>query len=112
MRRLLVLALVLSPLAACKGDRDKCEKAARNYATLVYWGKADAALSQLPESERANARSKMQTAFDTELEGEITAITSQCVSANNDDMVDCMIKAKTSAQALKCASAIEPGQGG
>ena len=101
--RTAVLASIGLALAACKGDAVKCEKAARNYAALVYWDKAEKQLALLPAAERSNARSKMNTAYETELEGSIDSITSQCVSANNDKMMDCMIAAKTATAALKCA---------
>jgi hypothetical protein len=90
-------------LSACKGDRAKCEKAARNYAELVYWKKANAEIDALPEAERANIRSKKLSEFTNELENGIDGITSQCVSANNDEQVDCMIAAKTAEAAMKCA---------
>ena len=103
MRTAAVVVSLGLALAACKGDPVKCEKAARNYAALVYWDKTEKALALLPAGERANARSKLNTAYETEVEANIDSITSQCVSAGNEKMVDCMIDAKTAPAALKCA---------
>ena len=98
-----VILVAVAALGACKGDHDKCEKAARNYAELVYWKRVDKEIAALPESEQKVARSKKLTEFTNELETNIDGITAQCVSANNDEQVDCMIKAKTGDEALKCA---------
>lgn len=107
MRAALVLVIASAvSLGACKGDAQQCEKAARNYATLVYWKKADAELAKLPEAERALARKKKLSEFTNELEKDIDFFVSQCQSANNDDMVDCMIAAKTAEAAQKCADLV------
>ena len=90
-------------LVACKGDRNKCEQAARNYAELVYWQKANKEIDALPEAERDLARKKKLSQYTNELEGNIDFFTQQCISANNDDQVECMIKAKTGDEAMKCA---------
>lgn len=103
MRGLLV-TLVL--LGACKGDAQRCEQAARNYATLMYWKTAEAELAQLPAEKRASARKKKVSEFTNELETKIDFVVSQCQSANNDDQVDCMIAAKTADQALACAKLV------
>ena len=100
MRCALLLVVALS---ACKGDRTKCEAAARNYATLMYWKKADAEIAALPAAEQELARKKKLSAFTNELETKIDFVTEQCVSANNDEQVDCMIAAKTADEVGKCA---------
>ena len=100
MRLLLAAALVL---AACKGNPQKCEQAARNFATLTYWKRADAEIAKLPEAERSLARSKRLSEFTNGLERDIDFYVTQCVSANNDDQVDCMIAAKTAEEVSKCA---------
>ncbi|MEJ7604040.1 MAG: hypothetical protein WKG01_39535 [Kofleriaceae bacterium] len=105
MRRAVVLSLALLA-GACKGDAHKCEQAARNYATLIYWDKADAALAKLPEAQRASARKRMLSEFTNGLERHRRAV-QQCQSANNDEQVDCMIAAKTAAQIAKCAEPAE-----
>jgi hypothetical protein len=94
-------------LAACKGDKNKCEQASRNYAELVYWQKTNKELALLPEAEREAARKKKNSEFVNELETSVDFFTQQCVSANNDEQVDCMIKAKTGDEALKCAKLAE-----
>lgn len=106
MRRLglgLVLSGVLAALGACKGDPVRCEKAARNYATLVYWDKADAEIAAAPEADRKLMRQRKLSEFTNKLEQDIDFFVGQCTSANNDDQVDCMIAAKTAAEARECA---------
>ena len=98
---LVIFAALLAP--ACKGDKNKCEQAARNYAELMFWKKANAEIESLPEAERSLARQKKLSAFTNELEGNIDFITQQCVSANNEEQVDCMIKSKTAEEVQKCA---------
>lgn len=98
----IVLVFALA-LAACKGDPIKCEQAARNFATLVYWKKADAEIAALPAAEQDMARKKKLSQFTSALEKDIDFFVSQCQSANNDDQVDCMIGAKTAEAAMKCA---------
>ena len=112
MRAWSVLAVLSVSLLAgvgglgCKGDRVQCEKAARNYATLVFWERTDAELAKLPAAERDRERSKRLSKFTNELESQIDFFIDQCVRANNDDQVDCMISAKTREEALKCAKLI------
>lgn len=101
--RVVICASLALQLGACKGDRTKCEKAARNYAELMYWKQANAELAALPEAEREEARKKKLSAFTNELESNIDFVTEQCVSANNDEQVDCMIAAKTAEAVAKCA---------
>ncbi|MBA3502787.1 MAG: hypothetical protein M4D80_39690 [Myxococcota bacterium] len=103
LRVVIFAAISLAVGTACKGDQQKCEQAARNYAELVYWKKANAEIDALPESERKLARQKKLSAFTNELENSIGFITEQCVSANNEEQVDCMIKAKTFEAVTKCA---------
>ena len=98
-----VVLVATIALAGCKGDKDKCEKAARNYAELMYWKKANAEIEKLPVEEQAAARQKKLSAFTNELESNIDFITSQCVSANNEEQVECMIAAKTAEEVAKCA---------
>jgi len=100
----LVVALALAP--GCKGDSKKCEQAARNYATLTYWAKTEPKIAALPEDQRDAFRKKKLAEFTNELETEIDFFVKQCVSANNDDQVDCMIEAKTAEQVAKCADLV------
>jgi hypothetical protein len=103
----LLLAAVPCLVLGCKGDRAKCEKAARNYATLVYWQRADAEIAKLPQDQRDADRKRRLAAFTNELESQIDFFVDQCVNANNDDQIDCMIAAKTGTDASKCADLIK-----
>jgi hypothetical protein len=101
MRRAVLIA-VLGLLAACKGDRDKCEKACRNYGTLLYWDIADKAIQAAPEAERDALRKRKLGEFSSLLENGVDTCINQCTSANNDKTIDCMTSAKTAAEATKC----------
>jgi len=101
MRRAVVIA-VLGLLAACKGDRDKCEKACRNYATLLYWDIADHAIQAAPPAERDALRKRKLGEFSSILENGVDTCINQCTSANNDKQNECMTDAKTAAEAKKC----------
>ena len=105
MRRSLVLVglAALLSLGACKGDRAKCEKSCRNYGTLVYWDNADKEVAAAPEAERSAIKRKYLDKFQRELEGGVDLCINQCSSANNDETIDCLIKAKTADEARKCA---------
>jgi len=96
-------ALLVPALPACKGDPQKCEQAARNYATLMYWKRTDAELALLPPDKQASARKRKLSEFTNALEKDIDFFTQQCVSANNDTQVDCMIAAKTADEVTRCA---------
>jgi hypothetical protein len=104
MRLLLAAAIAL---AACKGDPQKCDQAARNYATLTYWKRTDAEIARLPDAQQHLARSKKLSEFANGLEKDIDFFVQQCVSANNDDQVDCMIAAKTAEEVAKCADLVD-----
>jgi hypothetical protein len=101
--RVVIFAAFAVQSAACKGDKAKCEQAARNYAELTYWKRANAEIAALPESERDLERKKRMSAFTNELETSIDFVTEQCVSANNEEQVECMIAAKTAEAVAKCA---------
>lgn len=105
MRFVVVLA-AFTALAACKGDREKCEQAARNYATLTYWKRVNAEIAARPEHERESMRRKKVSEFTNELETKIDTVVSQCQSANNEEQIDCMIAAKTAEAALDCAEQV------
>jgi len=97
-----VLGAALSLLAACKGDREKCEKACRNYGTLLYWDIADREIQKAPEAERDALRKRKLGEFSSQLENGVDTCVNQCTSANNDKQTDCMLEAKTAAQATEC----------
>jgi len=107
MRRVTLLVFVLGLCSGCKGDKQKCEQAARNYATLTYWGRVDKEIAAAPADKRDGLRKKRLSEFANELESKIDVVVSQCQSANNDDQIDCMIAAKTADQAVECAEQVE-----
>jgi hypothetical protein len=96
------VALVTSALAGCKGDPVQCEAAIRNYTSLVYWDKADQEIAAAAEADRAKLRADKLATYERQLAGGIDTLTSQCVSAHNDKEVQCMIDAKTAADAHAC----------
>jgi hypothetical protein len=98
----LALCLVLGTVG-CRADAQRCEKAARNFATLTYWKKTDAEIAAAPAAKRAELRKQKLAEFTAELEHNIQFWVGQCQSANNDDQIDCMIGAKTAEEALDCA---------
>jgi hypothetical protein len=105
--RLLQLVLLASfALVGCKGDREKCEKATRNFATLTFWAQAEPLIAKAPADKRAALRKEKLACFTYEMENKIDAVVAQCQSANNDEQVDCMIAAKTADQALACAELV------
>jgi hypothetical protein len=101
MRWLFVLAVAA---AACKGNPDKCDRACRNYATLIYWEKADAEIAAAPADQRDAMRKKNLATFTQQLERGINLCTSQCVSATgtSEKQSDCLLEAKTAPAAKAC----------
>jgi hypothetical protein len=97
----LVLAFAVA-LCACKGDPVQCDQGCRNFATLVYWKNADAAIAAAPADQRDALRKRMLGKFDSELENGVDGCISQCQSANNSAQLECMIAAKTADQAIAC----------
>ena len=102
MRCLLAVLVLFGFAAACKGDPAKCEKAARNYFTLVFWEKAEADIAAAPPEKRDELRKDLQAKFSVELEHNIDVVVSKCMSANNDDDVACLIDARTAKRAKEC----------
>jgi len=100
---LLALVAPLALLLGCKGDPVKCEKACRNYAELTYWKKADAEINAAPVAERDALRKQKMGEFSNNLSRGVDMCTSQCMSANNDEIINCLLDAKTSEQAQGCA---------
>ncbi len=103
---LFVLAFATAALG-CKGDRNKCEDACRNYATLVYWETADKEIAAAPEADREALKKKKLSEFTHHLEQGVEMCTNQCSSANNDEQMDCMRNAKTATEARACSSTDE-----
>lgn len=103
MRWLLALCFVFSTgCESCKGDPEKCDRAARNYAQLVFWDKANKEIEALPVDQRDAARKDKMAEFTKNMEQNIDVVVSKCVSANNKDQINCMIEAKNAAAAKKC----------
>jgi hypothetical protein len=88
---------------ACKGDPQRCDQAARNYATLKYWDRANAEIAKAPAEQREKLTRQRLAKFEDDLERGIDLVIAQCVSANNDEQVDCMINAKTYAEVRLCS---------
>jgi hypothetical protein len=101
--RSLVPAVVLL-LVACKGDPEKCDRACRNYAQLVYWDQANAEIAAAPAERREALRREKAAKFSADLEHGIDFCVSRCVSANFDKDVQCWLDAKTAAQAKACTA--------
>ena len=101
MRWLCVLALVLG-VGCKKGDPQKCDKACRNYAELVFWKGADAEIAAAPVEKREELRKQKLAEFNKNLERGIDLCTTKCVDANYSKDVDCWLAAKTAEQAKAC----------
>jgi hypothetical protein len=102
MRQLALLLVVLGLGLGCKGDPDKCDKACRNYAELIFWSKADAEINAAPAEKRDELRKQKLAEFSKNLELGLNTCTSKCLSANNDKDTKCLIEAKTADQAKAC----------
>lgn len=102
MRSVALVLLIL--LAACQGDPQKCEKAVTNYATLVYWKKANAEIIAVPPDQRDALRKQKLAEFTAQLDKGLQTLVSQCVSANNKDQIKCMIEANTAEEAKDCTN--------
>jgi hypothetical protein len=99
-----LLAVTILALTACKGDPEKCDRACRNYARLVFWDQANAEIAAAPPERREEIRREKAAKFTADLEHGIDFCVSRCVSANNGKDVDCWLDAKTAAQAKACTS--------
>lgn len=96
-----ILALVFL-LAACKGDPVKCDRGCRNYFTLKYWETTEPEIEKAPADQRDALRKTKQAELKSKLEDGLALCVSQCQSANHTEDIDCMVEAKTVAQANKC----------
>jgi hypothetical protein len=104
MRWLVALCLMFSAgcPGACRGDPEKCDQMCRNFAQLTFWEEANAEIEKLPVGERDAARKEKMAKFSHNLSRGIDLCASKCVSANNTEDMDCVIAAKTAAQAKAC----------
>ena len=99
MRPILVMALLL---AACKGDAVKCDQGCRNYFALKYWDVTDKELAAAPPEQRDALRKAKQVELKGKIDSGIAMCVSQCQSANHTEDIECMVSAKTAAQAATC----------
>lgn len=93
--RVLGAALLSSALAlvGCgKADSKKCEQMCRNFATISF---RDVEAAKLPPEKR-------EAALAEKLEKGLTFCVDKCVSANNDEQIDCVIAAKSISQLRAC----------
>ena len=103
MRFALIAVSFAVLVTACKrGNPRACEKACRNYAQLNYWQNADKAIAAAPADQRDALRKKKLDTFERELERGIDPCVTRCVSADNDTQNNCLIRARTFAQAKAC----------
>jgi hypothetical protein len=100
-----VACLLLSSALAsgCKGDREKCAVAAQRYAELIFWDRENAEIAKLPAEQRDAERKRKLLEFNREIDSQLDFRVRQCVGAGNDEQADCIIKAKTAAEARDCA---------
>jgi len=100
---LLLLSVLGTGCAACRGDRDKCMKAAQHFAELVYWERENAKIAQLPPDQRDAARKQKLVEFQRGLDEQLELRVSHCVGAGANGQADCINASKTAAEALECA---------
>jgi hypothetical protein len=105
MRWLIALCFVFAAgCHSCKGDPEKCDKACRNYAELVFWEKANEEIEKLPVAERDAVRKEKAAEFAANLAKGVDLCISKCVSANNTDDMNCLIEAKSAKGAKSCVT--------
>jgi hypothetical protein len=104
--RLAVVVLVGAAVfgSACKGDPEKCDRACRHYAELVYWDQANTEIAAAPADKQAELRRDKTAKFAADLEHGIDFCVSKCVSANYDHDVQCWLDAKSAADVKACSS--------
>ena len=102
MRRTVILVTLLAGLAACKGDRQKCEEVCRHVFTVTYWEKNDAEIAAAPADKRDSLKKRKLAEFSNLLETGVEMCINQCSSANNDDQNACLLAAKTTAAVMVC----------
>ena len=94
--------LLIGVMLGCQGDPQKCEQAVRNTTSLLYWEGADAEIGSAKPEAREALRKQKLVDYNTQLDRGLQTMVSQCQSANNSAMVDCMIAAKTVQQVKAC----------
>jgi MYXO-CTERM domain-containing protein len=83
----------------------------QRYAELVYWERENARIDALPPEQRDAERKRALVAFNREVDANLETWVQKCVASGNDKQAECMIAAKTRADALRCAE-IDKGEGG
>jgi hypothetical protein len=83
-------------------DRDACDRACRNYASLKYWGVAEGEIASLPPAARDEARKQKSAELATKLESGMASCVAQCLSADNATQTACMGDAKSLEQLAAC----------
>lgn len=97
------ITLAITLVSACRGDPQQCERAVRNYASLVYWKEADAAIAAATPHQREETRRVKLAEFEAQLKKGLPLLVNQCTSANNKEQIRCMIEARTAEQAQRCS---------
>jgi hypothetical protein len=83
-------------------DRDACDRACRNYASLKYWSVADREIASLPPGARDDARKQKSAELATKLEAGMATCVTRCLSADNAAQTACMGDAKSLEQLAAC----------
>ncbi len=83
-------------------DRATCDRACRNYATLKYWGEADAELATVAPGSREAARAQKAAELGGKLDAGVPACVAQCLSSHNAAQVACLNQATTLEQLGAC----------
>ena len=96
------LVVVIAFAFGCQGDPQRCEQAVRNYSSLVFWQAADVEIGSARPENREALRKQKLVLYNKQLDRGLQTLVSQCQSARNTDMVDCMIAAKTADEAKAC----------
>ncbi|MDX2093962.1 MAG: hypothetical protein SFX73_39375 [Kofleriaceae bacterium] len=104
MRRSSVLVTLFVGLAACKGDRGKCEEICRHVFQVSYWEAADAEIAAAPPEKRESLKKHKLVEFSNKLENGVELCVNQCASANNDDLNACLLAVKNTADIKKCTA--------
>lgn len=98
----LAVALALALLGCKRPTSEACEEALRNYATLLYWEKAEVELAAAPAAERDALRVAKLAERDKLIAEGMGLAVSQCRAARDFDGVKCMKNAHTPTQARAC----------
>jgi len=83
-------------------DAAACDRACRNFATLKFWPRAEAAIARLPPADQAAARTQQAAVLARELDTGLAPCESSCLSANNAAQTACMASATSVEQLGAC----------